>query len=49
MPLLEENIAANKSAFRSASSTPEAVVLDWDEQGLPSQVANISTGFDVIV
>lgn len=49
MPLLEENIAANKALFRSATATPEAIVLDWDEQDLPPRVASTGTGFDVIL
>ncbi|GJE93325.1 hypothetical protein PsYK624_094840 [Phanerochaete sordida] len=49
MPLLEENIAANKALFRNAAATPEAAVLDWDEQELPSRVAAIGSGFDVIL
>ena len=49
MPLLEQNISENKSLFRAASVSPKAVVLDWDEEALPPEVAEISAGFDVIM
>lgn len=49
MPLLEENISANKALFCSASATPQPIVLDWDEQCLPSRVTEMDSSFDVIV
>ncbi|EKM50155.1 uncharacterized protein PHACADRAFT_213908 [Phanerochaete carnosa HHB-10118-sp] len=49
MPLLEDNISANKAMFCSASATPQPIVLDWDEQSLPSRVTEIGSSFDVIV
>lgn len=49
MPLLEQNIAANESLFRSSSARPQPVVLDWDQSSLPPEVSGVLRGFDLIV
>ena len=46
MPLLEQNISANAHYF--PSSSPEASVLDWDNEELPKEVQDLEN-LDVIV
>ncbi|KAF8972670.1 putative methyltransferase-domain-containing protein [Flammula alnicola] len=46
MPLLEENISSNSQYYQSAS--PEARVLDWDDEELPEGIKNIDR-LDAIV
>ncbi|KDQ50692.1 hypothetical protein JAAARDRAFT_199686 [Jaapia argillacea MUCL 33604] len=50
MPFLEHNLKANAHLFASPSSSlPEPLVLDWDDEKLPIEVASITGGFDVII
>ncbi|KAI0083752.1 putative methyltransferase-domain-containing protein [Irpex rosettiformis] len=49
MPLLEHNISANERYFSSVHTRPQALVLDWDDECLPAEVASVGTGFDLIV
>lgn len=46
IPLLERNIAASSGYYQSA--TPEALVLDWDDDEFPEAIKNLD-GFDVIL
>ena len=47
MPLLEHNISSNEHLFEG--SRPQALVLDWDDEDLPTEVNSLQTGFDLIV
>lgn len=49
MPLLEHNISANETLFRSPSARPEALVLDWDDERLPERLSVVKTGFNAIM
>ncbi|KAF8624025.1 hypothetical protein AX17_007231 [Amanita inopinata Kibby_2008] len=57
MPLLEHNIAMNCDFFPEKTGVrPEALVLDWDDEGLPEYVQTFATnadnetrGFNVII
>lgn len=49
MPLLEHNINQNDKFFSSASTLPQAVVLDWDEDELPPRIQGVEGGYDVIM
>ncbi|KAK7683348.1 hypothetical protein QCA50_013610 [Cerrena zonata] len=47
MPLLEHNISNNEHLF--VGDRPQALVLDWDEESLPSEVTAIQDGFDLVI
>ncbi|KAF8629051.1 hypothetical protein AX15_003551 [Amanita polypyramis BW_CC] len=52
MPLLEHNIDANARFFPENMGTrPRAMILDWDDDTIPTQIQNISRqrGLDAIV
>lgn len=49
MPLLVHNISANENLFKSASTRPQAIVLDWDDESFPEEVSAIRNGLDVIM
>lgn len=49
MPLLEHNIRTNAHLFSSANTSPRAVVLDWDDERLPTEVTDVEGRFDMIV
>jgi hypothetical protein len=46
MPLLEQNISNNQHTF---TTSPKAVVLDWDDEDLPQDVTSLEDGLDAIV
>jgi len=48
MPILSHNISCNAKYFIQPPDSPQAVVLDWDEENLPEQVAEVG-GFDIIL
>ncbi|KAL6301216.1 putative methyltransferase-domain-containing protein [Sparassis latifolia] len=49
MPLLVHNIAANEALFRSTSTRPRALVLDWDDEQLPNEVSAVVSDLDLIL
>lgn len=48
MPILSHNISRNAKYFIQPLDSPQAVVLDWDEENLPEQVVEVG-GFDIIL
>ena len=48
MPILSHNISCNAKYFIQPPDSPQDVVLDWDEENLPEQVAEVG-GFDIIL
>ncbi|EMD38794.1 hypothetical protein CERSUDRAFT_133318, partial [Gelatoporia subvermispora B] len=48
IPLLEHNIETNGGLFCSPTTKPQALVLDWDDENLPSEVDALD-GLDVII
>ncbi|EDQ98329.1 uncharacterized protein LACBIDRAFT_303943 [Laccaria bicolor S238N-H82] len=46
MPLLEQNISSNQHTF---TTSPKAVVLDWDDEDFPQDVTGLEDGLDAIV
>ena len=46
MPLLDQNISNNQHTF---TTSPKAVVLDWDDEDLPQDVTDLQDGLDAIV
>lgn len=49
MPLLEHNISANARFYSASHTRPQALVLDWNDERLPAEVATVNAGFDLIV
>ena len=49
MPLLQHNLDVNSGTFVSPCSRPRPVILDWDDEALPSEIVEIHAGFDLIV
>lgn len=49
MPLLQFNITTNAKGFQSIGTYPRALVLDWDNDVLPEEVAVVRDELDVIV
>lgn len=47
MPLLERNISANDSVFTHIK--PRALILDWSDERLPSEVTDTEFALDLIV